>query len=97
MQYYCFLRAFQNTCTLEDTVEEVRSVKQIIRGSMLAVTGVCIILIVVYMLPRQINVSEKGVLYQLGEENMDFLEPVTLHMKGRVIRTIKGTQTFKGY
>jgi hypothetical protein len=43
--------------------------------------------------PKNIDLSLKGVMYRLDENNF---KPVTLNIKGRVVRSITGSETFKG-
>ncbi|GGA24064.1 hypothetical protein [Paenibacillus physcomitrellae] len=45
---------------------------------------------------RPIDVAVRGVNYQLGPENSKVLEPETLHLKGTLYRSWKGSRTFKG-
>lgn len=55
-----------------------------------------IVWILMYTYPKHYKFTIQGVLYQLGEENSDFVKPDTIFVNGKMKKNIKGVRTFTG-
>lgn len=65
-------------------------------GTALAVVIGFIIFYVIYTSPKHYVYQHEGIVYQLGVENSDYIEPVTISIDGTMQKSITGGRTFKG-
>lgn len=50
----------------------------------------------IYTYPKQLTFTMQGVMYQLGEENKDYVKPAAVSVNGKMQKSILGVKTFKG-
>ncbi|WP_018759013.1 hypothetical protein [Paenibacillus terrigena] len=50
----------------------------------------------IYTYPHHLTFTMQGIMYQLGEENKDYVKPVAVSVNGKMKKSILGVRTFTG-
>lgn len=64
--------------------------------SIIGIFVLILVSILYYTYPNPYTFSVEGVKYQLGNDNKDYIRPVTIEVVGTLQRSLTGVKTFKG-
>jgi hypothetical protein len=64
--------------------------------SVLIVILALIIYVIWYTFPKKIDLHVEGIKYQLGDEHKEMAKPITVHIEGKMEKSLNGVTSFKG-
>src|SRR5690606_2590356 len=81
---------------ISQTESRMIMIKKLLRAGILSLIIILVAFVTYYFWPKQYDFTLPGVIYQLGEENVDYSVHTSIVVEGTLTRSLTGDRTFRG-